>query len=382
LACLRKEKDDNTGYVAFKDVLLNLNTFETEPFDILKFVTFHFDCNYADTEMEIPTFTEYLKTSLVDKKNVLATDYELISLVQEMFGVFLLDNMDTSAAFFLVGTGSNGKSIMTMILENMFGIEYCSAYSIQSLTTKQFTMPGIIGKKINISNEEESKYMQADKFKALVTGDLVEAEHKFGKSFAFKPKTKFIFGTNAMLTFDGINYGLKRRLKFIPFNRKFKPGEGIPFNKFKAMLLVEMPGIIGWAIEGAKRIMDNNYVFTVSKASVRSSQDFEDEVSSALRFFRECYEIDNTGFVPNDQIYDHYKEWCTKNGKKPANKFGFLKDIGDNVDDIEKKYGRIAGKSQRGINATQLTVKHDDEDIEEYEEVISTPAPIQAVIDF
>lgn len=354
LMCIRQEEEEHTNFLAFNDGLLNLNTFEMEDIDRNIFATFHFDCLSTDLKMDTPNFEHFLKTSLIQINKPEIPDEELISFVQEMFGVFLLDNMDAASAFFLVGNGSNGKSVLTYTLQALFGREFCSAMSIQTLTTRPFAVEHLIGKKINISNEEESKYMQADKFKALITGDMVEAERKFGANFEFIPRTKYIFSSNNMPTFGGIDYGLKRRIKIIPFYRKFKPGEGDP--KLRDKIKAEIPGIIRWAIEGAKRLMENNYVFTTSTAIRRSLDEFEAESSSSLRFARDHYTVSKEGFVSNDYLYGCYKDWCYACGKKALNKFGFLKDLQDNIDGLERKWGRVDGKSCRGMNLAEIII--------------------------
>lgn len=353
LSIPRDEEGENTGYIAFKDRYFNLNTFTAEPTDKSLFVTFQFPYNYAEIDMEIPVFKSFLNTSIVKKEDTNKTDGELLLFVQEMFGSFIVDNLDAAAAFFLVGGGANGKSIITDTLRRIFTREFCSAMSIQALTTDKFSTQHLIGKKINISSEEESKYIKSDKFKGLVTGDLVEAERKFGDKFEFIPKAKYLFASNQMPTFEGINYGLKRRIKIIPFYRRFIGRERDMSLKLK--LERELPGIMGWMIEGAKRLVANDYEFTKSIASLEALEEFENETSSSLRFVRENYMLSAHGFIAGDTIYQEYKDWCMANGNKYKSKNNFLKDITDNIDGIQKERHRIDGRYLRGFNLTTLT---------------------------
>jgi len=336
LSCLREVDYDDRGYLSFKDCLLNLNNFINEPFTKDKVITHRLWLNSTELGMLTPMFDNYLKTTLVDKKG--ETDEELILFAQEMFGFFLMDSMKGAGAFFLVGNGSNGKSVMTYLIQEMVGKEFCSAMSIQDLTTDKFSTVNLIGKKVNISNEEESKYMRSDKFKALVTGDLIAAEQKFGEKFEFKPSTKYVFASNELPTFDSMNYGLKRRIKILPFFRRFKDEE--QDKELTTKLLLEMPGIVTWAIAGAKRFKENNYVFTNSKASRMALRAFESEVSSALRFIHEEYKLSEDNVIPHKIIYIAYQEWCIANGKKPVNSFKFFTDITRNIDGLASRSTR------------------------------------------
>jgi len=336
--------------IAFLDNNFNLDSFEFEPHNKQKLTVFNFPHNSQDINMPTPNWHNFLKTSLV-KANNGGTDQELIDFVQEMFGYFLLPSLKGSSAFFLVGDGSNGKSVMVKVLEEMFGRDYCSHMSIQSLTTDKFKSSGLVGKKINISNEEESKFMRADTFKALITGDTITGERKFGDSFSFTPNTKFVFATNEMPTFDTMNYGLRRRMKFIPFFRRFLDNE--QDKNLIDKLVKEIPGIIGWAIEGAKRFVYNDRVFKQAAASIQYLEKFVEEISSALSFFNNFYIIDNSLKTANNDVYNHYKKWCEDNGRKPMNSHNFWRDInkefGDTIMDLRwNEMGnpeRIRGKN-------------------------------------
>jgi len=355
-ACLRKVKYEDKHLIAFKDKLFNTETFQVEEIDREKITFFYLPFNFDETKMDIPVFRQYLLTSIVRKDNPYCPDEDLIKVVQEMFGYFLMPgNLKGAAAWFLVGEGANGKSIMLDTIREIIGLQFVSAMSIQALTTDKFKSQYLLGKKVNIAGEEESKYIESSKFKAMITGDLIDAERKFGESFTFAPDTKFIFATNNMPTFNSIDYGIMRRMKILPFYRIFR-GDDIDHNLFNK-IKKEIPGIVGWALEGAKRLVENKYVYSDSVAIAESKKEFAEEVSSTVKFMRETYIVDDSGFVSNDEAYQAYKDWCSFNGKKPINKFSFLKDVARSDKRIEKIIKYIDGKTRRGYN---LLLKPDD----------------------
>jgi len=361
--CLRQIEEEEDQYIAFKDRLLNTNTMNTIPFDKEKLCVFHVPYNYEDIKINIPNWERFLQTSLVMRENVIEPDIELISLAQEMFGYFFsssknLQNIGT--AWFLIGDGSNGKTIMLNRLEDIFRKRYCSSFTIQALTVEQFNLPGIINKKINISNEDESKYIRSDKFKALITGQMVQTARKFGQSFEFSPKTKYAFASNKLLSFETMDYALKRRIKILPFFRRFLPHEK-DFT-LEAKLKLETAGIIGWALEGLKRLQRNNYIFSEAKATNQALKEFESETSSAIRFIEENYLVtqDEDVGVINDYLYSTYKNWCEKNGKKPLSSFNFQGDIARNIDGI--KLIRLKNPEGKRMYARNFVLKEDEEE--------------------
>lgn len=321
----RKFDNYATEYLAFNDCYFNTNTFDPSPTVKDKLVVYNLPYPYQEIQnFDTPIFYKYLQTTII-KEGTREADNDLISLVQEMFGFYLMDNLKATGAFFMIGEGSNGKSVMINILYNMIGRDFCSSMSIQTLTTNNFAVADLIGKKINISNEEESKYMKGDVFKALITGDPVSADRKFQSRINFKPRTKYLFASNEMPTFETLNYGLKRRIKIIPFYRRFSDKEAD--KNLSDKLVKELPGIVAWAIAGAKRLVENNYVFSEPKATQKELEEFESEISSSLRFVKDNYVVDDSGFIENVELYDHYRNWCDGNGKKSVNSIRFHKEL-------------------------------------------------------
>lgn len=347
--CLRKVSSEDQHYIAFKDKLFNIKTFDTEEFALDKICTYYLPYLYDEiNSVATPFFDNYLKTSLVMADDFNKPDDDLIDLVQEMFGYFFLPTMYGSTAWFLVGEGANGKSVMANLIKEMIGQKYVSAMTIQSLTTDKFKATHLLGKKVNISNEEESKYVSSDKFKALITGEMINAEYKFGESFDFIPKTKFLFCSNRLPTFEGMNYALARRMKIIPFFRKFKPGEANIYLAEK--LKDEIPGILRWALDGANKVIVNDYKFSYAETAKNAMYEFENETSSSLRFFRENYVVDNNEFMNGEELYSHYKEWSLTNGKKFSNKYNFIHDLMANIESIAKIRKYYGNSNLRGFN--------------------------------
>ncbi len=340
--------EDN--YIAFSDTLLDLQTFTTKDFDHNLITSFHLPFKYEDiATFPTPYWTQYLKSTFVIPDTE-QTDGALIDFIQEMFGNLLMPSLESSSAYFLVGSGANGKSKLLNVIIKLFGRNYLTTSSIETLTTDKFAMASLVGKKINVCNEDESKFVKADKFKALVTGDPVDAQYKFGDFFHFIPRVKFLFSSNDTPTFNSINEGLVRRLKIIPFNAYFGPHDKKTIHDLDFRLANELPGIVAWAIEGAKKIKAKNYQHTIPPQMETALEEFKDEASSAVAFFREKYIVTSNGFTSNDAMYDYYKTWCIDNGKKQMSKAKFGKDILFAFKNLRQKTGRVDSDLVHGKN--------------------------------
>lgn len=333
LKIYRTETKEDTQYLAFNDCLYNTRTHTTSEFSPDKLTTWSLPYNIADLKNPTLVFKRFLETSLVEKDDHNTPDFELINLVQEMMGFLLLDSDYATGAFFLYGRGSNGKGKLSDLIRELIGKDYVSALSLGQLS-QQFETVSLINKRANISAEEDDKFASSKVFKAVVTGDYIHGRHLYGAGFDFKPTAKFLFSTNKLPTFDGLDYGLKRRIFIIPFYRNFLPHE--QDKRLAEKLSLEIPGIIGWALEGAKRLAANDFVFSYSKASAEVFAEFEEEMSGAIMFFNENYIVDGEERIPRQDLYQHYLDWSRDNGKRGSySKRRFDKELLDNIKGLD-----------------------------------------------
>lgn len=358
VCCYRRIEDLPKGYIAFNDKLLNLSSLSFEDFDRSKYAYHYLPYDSTEINMPTPVFDKFLQDICVDEN--LDPDKEMLTVIEEMLGYYIFEGQKQESVFFLLGSGANGKSQIVNMLLEIIGYEFSSAISIQSLTTNRFAAANLVGKKINVCSEEESKFMKADKFKAMITGDMIECDRKYGEMLFFKPSTKFLFATNNMPGFDQIGEAIRRRLKIIKFYKKI-PKEQQDKDIFEKMR-PEIPGVIGRAMAGVKRFKENNFCFSDSKNMVKTMQEFEEVVSSAVMFFRETFEDDENGFVPTDDIYNMYKEWCENNGRKAMSKYNMGKDINEiSKSKTITKYSIDFGRNVRGRQLKFKTYEQSDQ---------------------
>lgn len=281
---------------------------------------------------ECPRFMQFLNEVLVLENtawlDIPSPDPELIDLVQEAFGYTLFSDSPSQTAFFLYGTGQNGKSVLLKALSALFPPHSISAVKISDLSRSNFMSASLIGKKLNIVHEEESRDMNIDTLKNLISGEPMTIERKYKTSLLYAPKIKFFFGTNEVPNFERMDPALKRRLVIIPFFRQIPDHLRDNF-LFDYLIKNELPGIFHFALEGAKRLQANNFKFTKAKAVNTISEQVELERFPALQFFHAFYQItgDLTDYVSNKVMYQDYRSWCEENGFKPLNATNFGKQI-------------------------------------------------------
>ena len=334
-----------TPYIAFRNGSFNMETFEMEPSDpkknVIHFLDFELEKRGEDytswSGAEMPVFQRFLDTSIVLEDGE-TPDLETQFLVQEMFGYYLTNNLLGRVSFFLYGpNGHNGKSVICEILRMLIGTKFCTFMTIEQLTTNRFNTSSLISKKLNVCNEESSKFTDSAMFKTLISGEPITAERKNKANFSFKPQTKFLFATNDLPTFKGFSRAMMDRIVIVPMYAEFKGKQASKkdVHLFKK-LIPEIPAIARWALDGAKRLVGNNYNFTISEASRNALKAYEYENSSAVAFLVDTYEMVNMTlshhklgefFIPNTSLYLDYKNWCFDNGRQAMNSLNFHKDV-------------------------------------------------------
>lgn len=363
LMCYNTIEELASPYIALRDKLLNTDTFEFEDFDRNKIALSFIDISTDDIlHQPAPNWENFLQTALVKDKE-LTPDKELISLAQEMFGYYLSNSMLKPAVFFLVGTGGNGKSTMQNVLHKIIGKDNCTHMSIETLTTNQWAIAELVGIKLNICGEEESKHLRVDKFKELVTGEPTQGDRKYQSSIKFQPQTKYIFASNQMPSFEGVSPAIKRRIMILPFfNHSLANNPDI---NLPAKLDKEMAGIMRWAIQGGKRWIQNEQRFSTTKATTEALKEFTEESSSAVKFFNEKYVVDGSkrNWIPKTDLYSKYILWCNENGRKPMNSSNFVKHILLEYRDIEERIVRIENKPQRSFHVNEVIELMTSEDL-------------------
>lgn len=323
----RRVRTIHSPYIAFADCLLNFITFKPEPFSPDKVCFWKVPFTY-ESVMSAPDpvqFFSFLNDVIVEEDTILP-DRTTQTVVQEMFGYCFAPTNKAEAAFFLVGDGSNGKSVLLNILRAVIGIENCSAKSIETLTTNRFAASGLIGKVVNICTEEESKFLKSDKFKSFISGEETDVERKFGGAFETKFNIKFLFSTNDSPSFEGYNWGLFRRLLVIPLTRKIDAAMRDPYIT-ERIIASELCGILKWALAGTKKLIASKFTFTESSATKLALSTVKSSLSSAALYVTENYVDDAEAFIGCDALYEDYENWCKARGKKTVAFYKFFQDI-------------------------------------------------------
>jgi putative DNA primase/helicase len=262
-----------------------------------------------------------------------------IAFVKEWFGYCLVPDSSLHKFVLMVGAGGNGKSVLLFILTQLIGLANVSHAHIERLDEK-YVRAELEGKLVNISSEISADATIADGYlKAIVAGDIVEAERKFKPSFSFRPYVRLIGATNGLPRLLDHSEGFARRAIILSFNRIFSEHE--QDHTLEHTLLNELSGILTWAVEGLRQLRERKK-FDIPSSSTAALAKYRKDSDPVQLFAEECLELIDGRGMPPAEIYRSYQDWNRQNGFSPMNKVRFGKRLAELLGD-DKKH-RSGGK--------------------------------------
>jgi len=234
-----------------------------------------------------------------------------ILFIQEWFGYCLIPDTAQHKFLWLCGAGGNGKSIMLEVMRELVGRENVSDLQPERFGNT-FARSQLEGKLLNVSAEMSAQATVADSLlKAIVTGDVIEAEQKYKPGYSFRPFAKLVAATNELPRLLDLSDGFGRRAIILKFNRQFSEAE--QDKQLKDKLLQELPGILVWAVQGLQRLKQRGR-FDIPTSSEAAVNEYRREADSVRLFADEVLIEDlNRGTLPQD-LYNDYVQWCRSSG--------------------------------------------------------------------
>ncbi|MGU8806934.1 DNA primase family protein [Clostridium perfringens] len=283
-------------------------------------------------QVDCPQFKKFLNEVL---------DCKLIPLVQEIVGYLLTTNTVSQKAFVFWGPARTGKSTLLWVVEYLLlGKKNVSNIPWQEIGDK-FKTAELLGKLANVFSDLPSKSIDDTGIFKVVTGeDYLMAEKKNKNPFKFKPFARLVFSCNELpRNYVDRTEGFYRRLIIVPFNRQIEKSKIDKALKYKFQR--EKEGILNWALEGLKRLYENNFEFSENELTDGVKKEYKRENNNVISFVEECCEIDSLFSCSRIEIYEAYKEFCVEAGLKALSQIKFNKELEGNFNITRSRSGKL-----------------------------------------
>ncbi len=267
----------------------------------------------SDRRAKCPVFKTFLK-------RITNNDKKLMRYMQKCVGYTLTGQTGEQVFFFCYGkSGSNGKSTFINLIRDMLG-DYGRHTPTESLMTKQYDnaipndMARLAGVRMVTAVEANfNRHLDEAKLKAMTGGDPITARFMRQEHFTFVPTFKLWMGANDRPRVRGTDTALWRRIRVIPFNVQIPEAECD--KDLPAKLKAEFPGILAWAVRGCLAWQRKGLKEPASVG--QAGNEWAQAADHVKRFVGEVLTSDPTNKIAALSMYEHYTQWCTRNGETP-----------------------------------------------------------------
>lgn len=380
--------NDYTDLICLNNGVLNIHDKSFVPHPTPYYFDSIVNVDYSPGANNCPTFIEYLNSTFSGDKETIANIIRL--------GGYLLDTSCKAERMFLFdGNGANGKSVLINIFSLFFSEDQISPLSLDVLASNGFSKELLIKSRVNFAAEQKKSYLDSEEVKKIITGDRIEINRKFKISLSFVPKTKIIVACNGLPKFNDTTHAIYRRMILVRFPNQylsqseydrvkskrtdiFIKDNGI-FEKIKE----EKSSILNMFIEGLIDLRKNNYEFVESQDSVMAMLEFKRDSDTVREFLEDNYEADDNSEMPLRQIYEHYRDWYSRNVSNSILKFR-INELGKRICEIfhVKSLGqKYLFNGQISQRETMYPIKLKTEPVEDLPILTAEEAKVQLNID-
>ena len=244
---------------------------------------------------------------------------EDIATLQEYMGYCLIPTTKGQQMLFLVGKGGEGKSRVGLVMRALLG-DNMNTGSIQKVEISPFARADLEHLLVMVDDDMKLEALpQTNHIKTIVTAELpLDLERKGKQSYQGWLFSRFmVFGNGTMKSLYDRSEGFFRRQLILSVRDKDKHREDDPFLAEK--LCAEAEGILLWALEGLRRLIAQNYHFTVSERTKANRESAIKEGNNIVDFMESegyfLFKADSQ--TTSKDFYAVYELWCSDNSEKP-----------------------------------------------------------------
>lgn len=271
-----------------------------------------------DAAATCPTWLAFLE-------RILAGDARLVRFLQVAAGYSLTGSCSEQCFFVCHGRGANGKSTMLETLRGVLG-DYSRNTPTDTLLRSgdrrgpENDLARLRGARfVSAVESGEGRRLDEERVKRLTGGDTVTARFLYREHFEFVNSAKIWMAVNDRPEITGVDDGIWRRVRLIPFDVTIPASE--QDRQLPAKLREEGPGILRWAVEGCRLWQDEGLQ---SPAPVEAATGgWRNDANPVALFVAEQCSRGEALTAMAGALYEAYCAWSAEGAAKPLSAKGF-----------------------------------------------------------
>ncbi len=287
---------------------------------------------------------------------------EDIPTLQEYLGYCLIPSTKGQKMLLLIGKGGEGKSRIGLVMRSLLG-DSMNITSIQKVENNRFSRADLENKLLMVDDDMDmSALPKTNYIKSIVTAECkMDLERKGVQSYQSRLYARFLcFGNGALTALHDRSDGFFRRQ--IVLTTRDRPAGRVDDPFLAEKLADEAEGIFLWCLEGLRRLLANNYRFSLSAKARENVETVKRSSNNVIEFLR------SEGYIrfradaeaSSRALYEAYKLWCEDNVRKPLSANRLSSELAQNealykVEATNNIYA--AGKRVRGFVGIEVLAR-------------------------
>lgn len=321
-------------YIAFTNGVFDVEKGSLKDFDIKYKPYLALDIEYG-TEKNL--YAEYSKRFGVERgkhpgklwewkiKEIIPND-DMREAFQMFCGSLLLDRQVCKFEYccYLIGCGSNGKSVLASAIAGVFGEQYFSRFTPKQLfkdSDARVNIAALDGKICNLVGDLDATDFAGGDFKRFASGEKFQGRKNY-KDPIQVIAPPLLCCTNAMPETSDDSWGHHRRqLPIYTTSHRFTEEDKDPYLAQKLTTPEARSYIFTWLYEGYKKIIRNGGNIKLGEDVLQAMRDLQDNSSSARRWFKDFgYEVvrnpgrKDENWRPLSELYAEYEGYAKSCG--------------------------------------------------------------------
>ena len=283
-----------------------------------------------------------------------------VDTLQEYLGYLLIPSTKGQKMMFIIGQGGEGKSRIAVVLHEIFK-ESMITGNIHRIETDRFFRYNLKDKLLMVDDDMQMSALPSTGYiKNLVTAETpIDVEAKGKQSEQARLYSRLLcFGNGSPKTLYDRSKGFSRRM--IILTTKTPPENRVNDPHIADKFIAEKDKIFCWMYDGLRRLIANNYRFTISEKAKKNVEDTMQDSCNIPDFLAdtECLMYGEKLCFTSSKLYNCYVAWCDDNALTALKRDSFVYWLKQNEESFGIKYScniQQNGKHLRGF--TGISVK-------------------------
>lgn len=313
----RNKFDLQIEWLACKNCMVNLRTMEVRQHSPKFMTTVQIPWNY-EPSASCPKIMKFMHEVMYE---------ENVETVLDFIAYCLWRGFPFHKYLVFVGSGRNGKGVMTEIIKRLLGTKNVSGESLQQILTNRFATARLYGKLANVDADLSKEALRnTGVLKKLTGGDLIRAEERFKPPFDYVNYTKLILSANQLPETEDETPAFFSRPMIINFPNQFIGEKADPFLIDKLCTEEELTGLLRMVVERLPRVLQEG--IQVKNGSIEETYRNYISISDSTRSFADAtIEPDNNSMILKIELYQVYETFCKNKKLTPETEQSFSRKM-------------------------------------------------------